>query len=257
MMELAFSGGGAMGAFQWGAYRNLESNGYEFSEISGISAGALNAYLVACQDPVFGDKVWEQLMPGMLTKWNLLAAPFRALRGADGLLSNKRAAKMIKHVTLDRLKRPFYFQVLSLRSGQVITLKSSFFYNDKDFQNALLASMSWVPVLPPVKFGDVIWVDAGSRNPIPPRQTIGGRLVILTRPVIGVRSESTWLRNWVRSEEIEAYERVANDLTKEDHIIRPLEANPMWDFSRKSIIDNIYHGRFQARSYRDQQQNAV
>ena len=58
---LVLSGGGAKGAYQIGAWKALDHEGFKFSAVSGASVGALNAALVAQGDFETADRIWEKI----------------------------------------------------------------------------------------------------------------------------------------------------------------------------------------------------
>ena len=73
---LALQGGGALGAFQAGAYQALSEYGYEPDWVAGISIGAINASIIAGNekndrlkklekfwDVVAGDLDWWERVP--------------------------------------------------------------------------------------------------------------------------------------------------------------------------------------------------
>ncbi len=53
---LALQGGGALGAFQVGAYQALHEKGFEPDWVAGISIGAINASIIAGNPNIPGDK---------------------------------------------------------------------------------------------------------------------------------------------------------------------------------------------------------
>jgi NTE family protein len=79
---LALQGGGALGAFQVGAYQALSENGYEPNWVTGISIGAINASIIAGNstrklrlenlrkfwDIVAGDLDWWERIPNYSEK---------------------------------------------------------------------------------------------------------------------------------------------------------------------------------------------
>jgi NTE family protein len=63
---MALQGGGALGAFQAGAYQALSENGYEPDWVAGISIGAINASIIAGNPQ-------EDRLPRLLKFWNVVA----------------------------------------------------------------------------------------------------------------------------------------------------------------------------------------
>ena len=64
---LVLQGGGALGAYQAGAYAALHEAGYPFDWVAGISIGAINAALICGNRP--SDRV-----PALETFWNRITA---------------------------------------------------------------------------------------------------------------------------------------------------------------------------------------
>ncbi len=64
---LVLQGGGALGAYQAGAYEALSSAGYEPEWVSGISIGAINAAIIAGNPP-------ERRVGRLRTFWNLVSS---------------------------------------------------------------------------------------------------------------------------------------------------------------------------------------
>ncbi|MHB1935853.1 MAG: patatin-like phospholipase family protein [Acidobacteriaceae bacterium] len=64
-LGLVLQGGGAKGAFTFGALLALSDHGLKFDAVSGTSAGALNACLCASSDPnaalIRGWNIWTEL----------------------------------------------------------------------------------------------------------------------------------------------------------------------------------------------------
>ncbi|WP_162917570.1 patatin-like phospholipase family protein [Dongia deserti] len=91
-LNLALQGGGAHGAFTWGVLdRLLEEHQLAFEAISGTSAGAINAVLVA-------DGLVENGSAGALEK---LARFWSALCGQTGSLETLPGLQRLQHASLD------------------------------------------------------------------------------------------------------------------------------------------------------------
>src|SRR5260221_5121784 len=100
---LALQGGGALGAFQVGAYQALSQYGYEPDWVAGISIGAINASIIAGNkkkdrlhklfkfwDLVAGDlELWERI-PNYLEKLtNVLRVSLSTVGGVFGFFWSK------------------------------------------------------------------------------------------------------------------------------------------------------------------------
>ncbi|NOX72146.1 MAG: patatin-like phospholipase family protein [Alphaproteobacteria bacterium] len=68
---LALQGGGALGAYQAGAYQELAANGHEPDWVAGISIGAINAALIAGNPP-------EKRAERLCTFWETISSHLRA-----------------------------------------------------------------------------------------------------------------------------------------------------------------------------------
>jgi NTE family protein len=69
---LLLQGGGALGAYQAGAYQALDSGGYRPNWVVGVSIGAINASIIAGNKP-------ENRVPRLRQFWNRITAPTAAL----------------------------------------------------------------------------------------------------------------------------------------------------------------------------------
>ncbi|MBI3444018.1 MAG: patatin-like phospholipase family protein [Magnetospirillum sp.] len=104
-LGLALQGGGAYGAFAWGVLdRLLEERRFKPSAISGASAGALNAVVMAAGLVQGGHKAAREALAAL---WSAVAAmPFLKLMGAPGA-----------HLQMDLLTRllsPYQFNPLNI-----------------------------------------------------------------------------------------------------------------------------------------------
>jgi patatin-like phospholipase/acyl hydrolase len=58
---LVLEGGGAKGAWQFGALRALAERGVRFDAVSGTSVGALNGAIWSANRIDFGEKMWSEM----------------------------------------------------------------------------------------------------------------------------------------------------------------------------------------------------
>ncbi len=79
---LVLQGGGALGAYQAGAYEALSSAGYDPEWVSGISIGAINAAIIAGNPP-------ERRVGRLRTFWNLVSSNLVAQPLATDINSRK------------------------------------------------------------------------------------------------------------------------------------------------------------------------
>ncbi len=122
MKGLVLEGGGARGAYQIGAYKALEEEGYVFDGVCGTSIGALNGALIAQGDAEKAYKLWENLDPAELfgvtpKTWNAvikkkistqeLPELFKALHGIvrEKGIDTKKIKKLLHEVVDEKALR--------------------------------------------------------------------------------------------------------------------------------------------------------
>jgi predicted acylesterase/phospholipase RssA len=76
---LVLQGGGAKGAFQYGALQQLRLKGIDFDVIAGTSVGALNGAIAATESWDQGDLLWSNLTMTKVFKWMTLSAVYTVL----------------------------------------------------------------------------------------------------------------------------------------------------------------------------------
>lgn len=178
---LVLGGGGARGAFQLGMLQELVKQ-HDFSIIRGVSAGAINAVVLA-QASTSGDshrnlqaqvdvleRLWRDDIQGndSVYRERPLGA-IETLLWADSLFTIEPArALMKKYVDVERLRtsgRDFEVGVVSLCSGEYRLVAPT----EPDFMDKLVASMSLPPAFPPVDIPDAqdVLIDGGMRNITP------------------------------------------------------------------------------------------
>jgi NTE family protein len=178
---LVLGGGGARGAFQVGMLQVLVQQ-HDFQIIRGVSAGAMNAAVLAqaptgpdshtnlqaqvgtlaelwCNDIRGNDSVYKERTLGAIP----------SLLSEDSLYTIEPARALMKrYVDVERLRssrRDFKVGAVSLCSGRY----SLYGPDDPHFMDKLVASMSLPPAFPPVDIaaeGDVL-IDGGMRNITP------------------------------------------------------------------------------------------
>ena len=115
---LVLSGGGAKGAYQIGAWKALNNEGFNFSAVSGASVGSLNAALVAQGDIERGDHLWEEIeiknvvdVPSDLISNGKITLNTKSLKSLTGtwqkglLLDSSPLKKLIKKEVDEKLIR--------------------------------------------------------------------------------------------------------------------------------------------------------
>ncbi|NNF02516.1 MAG: hypothetical protein HKN22_07505 [Bacteroidia bacterium] len=158
---LVLSGGGAKGAFQFGALQFIfekvipEGQKCPFAIIAGVSVGALNGVMLAMNKYPMMKEIWENIDNSKVYtgKMKTFPAILKIAFGNRSVLSNSPLANLIsKHVNLSDIdqKCDFRFGCVSLVDGEYRAFRPDDFNNNKDLQAAILAStvmpIVWEPV---------------------------------------------------------------------------------------------------------------
>lgn len=149
------SGGGAKGAFQWGAIKYLLEIGITPDKIYGVSVGSLNAALTSSLNPKLGDDIWNNLCQEKVYNGN----PYLRFMMFQESFYSSNPLKQLIYDTVEKIKFqvPVNIVALSLSKGKT----HLFSERDDEFKDALCASTA-IPILfPPVSFNDDLWVDGG------------------------------------------------------------------------------------------------
>ena len=187
---LVLGGGGAKGAFQFGAIKYIEDTikkqhpGFDYSLIAGVSVGALNAVMLAMGKYAAMRNVWEHISNDQVYtgKLNWLAA-VRVLFGAKSVLSNRPLREKLNElVFLKDVQQAYDLRIgaVSLVDAEYRAFRPSEFDDDEEFRKAVLASTAIPIVWEPVKdirlqnASQVLEVvDGGIRNVSPLGDVIG------------------------------------------------------------------------------------
>lgn len=160
---LVLSGGGAKGAFHFGAIQYIKEQFIAdnhtadyFNIISGTSVGALTGALLAMNQYERLASLWknikkEDILSGSL---GLVQVFYRAISGKPSILDNRSLGELIQNnISLNDIKRSgadLIFGALSISSGEYCRFSINDFDDEKDFIKAILASASIPAVWPPV-----------------------------------------------------------------------------------------------------------
>jgi NTE family protein len=182
---IVLSGGGAKGAFQFGALKYIYENhiaqnpGYKFDIVAGISAGALNGALIAQNKYPELKDIWQNMSNDVIYKGSLKVLPaiWNILLHKTCIMSNEPLRqKLSTCIKLEDVgaDKDFRFGAVSLDDGEYYMFRASDFGDDENLRNAILASSAMPGVWPPVKevrlkSGKVVrnLVDGGIRNSNP------------------------------------------------------------------------------------------
>ncbi|HFC03483.1 MAG TPA: hypothetical protein ENJ74_01295 [Nitratifractor salsuginis] len=168
-IELCLSGGALRAAAQIGALRFLEEQGVEIAAVSGSSAGAMIALLIAAG--------WESgRIEEFLTSLRRRQI-FRLGRG-PGIFSLKgieaRLREALGPIGDEGLRIPCYSCVTELETAQSRYLDSG------DPIANVLASSSLTPLFHPRQIGDAWYIDGGFSDNLPVRPLLDHELPVLS-----------------------------------------------------------------------------
>ena len=159
-VALVLSGGGAKGAFQFGAIQFLEEVVkknfplFDYNIIAGVSVGSLNGGMLAQNKYLQLKSLWSTITDDdVYAGKNALAIIWRLLRGKKSALTNDPLKKQLQYnFRLRDVDKKYDLRVgvVSLESGLYSVVKPSDFVTDEEFRKAVLASTSipvvWEPV---------------------------------------------------------------------------------------------------------------
>lgn len=194
-VALVFQGGGALGAYQAGVYQALADAGCEPTWLSGVSIGAVNAAIIAGNEPsrrlqrleqfwqiISGRKIWAYTPEGDVfrdirnrtSSWMTMTMgqpgffkprfpnPWLALSGAEGATSFYDSAELKK--TLEMLidfdvlndgKKRFSVGAVNVRTGNFVYFDTD---NVRIEPEHIMASGALPPALPAIRIeGEYYW----------------------------------------------------------------------------------------------------
>lgn len=160
---LVLSGGGAKGAFQYGALRYIAENEFNgmlpssyFNIISGVSVGSLNGVMMAQDNFDKLSDLWNHITQDNIYKGNLglLHIFWRLISHRLSVMSNEPLHEMIKrNISLDSVLKSncdFMFGTVSVDTGLYYSFHAHDFDSEVQFQNGILASTAMPVIWPPV-----------------------------------------------------------------------------------------------------------
>lgn len=160
---LVLSGGGAKGAFQYGALKYILQNEADgapaceyFKVISGMSVGALNGVMLAQNRFEALGRLWKHISVEDVYRGNLkvLRVFRRLLTRKESILDNAPIKAILeRNISLSAIGEgcDLMFGAVSVDTGSYHCFHASDFSDEEEFCQAILASAS-IPVLwPPVK----------------------------------------------------------------------------------------------------------
>lgn len=168
-VAFVFQGGGSLTAPQVGMLRALTEAGISPDFVIGTSAGALNAVAFAVEPALPGVRRLEHLWLG-LRRQNVARISVRNLARAvigrsDGLLDSSPLVELLRASALPAeltgTAIPVHVVASELMSGEPVIL------SDGDTGSALLASVAFPGIFPPVQHGPLRLIDGGVGADIP------------------------------------------------------------------------------------------
>ncbi|NBG88068.1 patatin-like phospholipase family protein [Isachenkonia alkalipeptolytica] len=186
MIGLSLEGGGAKGAYQFGAWKAFRELGMEFDGITGTSIGALNGALMIQEDYEKAREIWEEIAPEKILNIDsklykmvmetgikpdqiqyVLEQAQRFVKDAG--LDIGPLVKMIREGTKEdvirKSKKDFGFVTVSLTDLKPLELFKEEVPEGK-MADYLLAS-SYLPVFKPEKIDGKTFLDGGFYNNLP------------------------------------------------------------------------------------------
>lgn len=179
-VALVLSGGGSKGAFQLGALEVLAEAGITYDCVAGVSVGALNGTMVACDRLERLGTLWRTIERRDVYRGTWPWVLFKVLAGRKGLYDNTPLLELIRReVDPEAIDMPLEIGVVKLESGNYLTIAPS----SPRFEELVFASTTIPIIWPPHEIGGESFVDGGLRNITPLGDVIGHnprRIVIIT-----------------------------------------------------------------------------
>ena len=202
--SLYLQGGGALGAYEWGVWETLESQGLDFSLVAGVSIGAVNSAIIASRGKEAGTylgRFWESAADPLADSPYLLS-PFREqasvakslffgnpsmfvphwftgvpyLTPHAGLVSlydptplRRLLGKMVDFKALREAQRALIVSAVDVQSGELVHFDSR---TQPLTLDHLMASGALPPAFPPVQIGGRWYWDGGLVNNSPIRHIL-------------------------------------------------------------------------------------
>ncbi len=165
---LILSGWGAKGAFQVAVEKYArEEKGYNWDIIYGVSAGAVNGFMLAMEKYQRLWEVWnslsnDQIYTGGFNLWSVI----KLIRGGKSFYDNQPLLKLVQQeLDPSQIKKELLVGTVSLVTGQYVEFNKS----SKDLAKAILASTAMPVIWPPVDISTEhpSMADGGLRNVTP------------------------------------------------------------------------------------------
>lgn len=170
---MVLSGGGAKGAYQVGAERVLRlEGGFVWDRIFGVSAGALNAVMLAQHRYEDLLQIWLTIQESSVhRRYSWPRVLWRLARGALGVYDHTPLWKLINaNADAGQARTPVHIGYVDYMRGGFVEARSG---DREDLCRAVWASASLPIIWPPVPIGGDYGLDGGVRNVTPLGQAVG------------------------------------------------------------------------------------
>jgi NTE family protein len=154
---LVLSGGGARGLAHIGAIKALNEAGIFPEVISGVSAGAIAATLIA--DGHKPDEILKMFNQAKLSKIVELILPKKGLLKMTGLI--KIISQNLRASVFEDLSIPIYIGATDLNNGKTV------YFSKGDLLKPVVASATIPVMFAPMKIENIMYVDGGVLNNFP------------------------------------------------------------------------------------------
>lgn len=157
-ISVALGGGAIRGLAHIGILEKLEANGFTIKAVAGTSVGGLIGSVVAAgYSPQELQKILAQI--NMSTLYRRRPQDGASILGTSGLYS--ALTGLLGAKTFDDLRIPFACTAVDINSSREVYLTQG------RVVDAVLATIAFPGVLPPVQRGDALLVDGGVLDPVP------------------------------------------------------------------------------------------
>lgn len=224
-VALVLSGGGAKGAFQAGALQYLDTRGFKYDLISGVSVGSLNGGMIAQNKLSQLLQLWGSISDvNVYSGTNILSEIYSALVKKSIYSNAPLLSEIQNNFHIKDFVIPFWFGVTSLITGQYYSLDPQNFDNDVDLANAVLASTAMPVIWPPIDVIDhdgkiLQCVDGGLRNLTPLGDVVGfspTHVVIINCSNRKLASDTTATNNIIKIAERSILDIMCNQVFDDD-----------------------------------------
>ena len=179
---LVLSGGGAKGAYQIGAWKALNDEGFKFSAVSGASVGSLNAALVAQGDIDRADHLWDRIeiksvvdVPSELISNGKIALTAKSLssltkKWQNGLLLDSSPLKKLIEKEIDEKlirKRGIDLGVVTINRSSFKTVEIFLDQIEEGFLTDYLYASASYPAFKNAEIKGEKYIDGGLHDNIP------------------------------------------------------------------------------------------